>query len=230
MDALAKLLAEITEFLVGGVLLVISLTVLAYVCFPDDVAALADRKVPESIGGALTIAAVAVMYAFGVMVESASRMLLERWLTAMTVATPEFGGQPAPEPPTGWLRAVLATVFFDRSLLARPRSEEAIALRERWRTEATNYRESLGNTIEAQLKRLRIERTFAVCSAIVLVATVIAQVWVLVPVTALLVALSFRVVLERFGRYLKAIVRAHAIMEREGRSRPDTGVPTGASA
>lgn len=238
MEALAKLVAEVTEFLVGGVLFLGSLALLMHAFFSDAFRMLAERQLPETAGGALSIIALALMYAFGVIAEGSSRMLFEARLTQLTVQRQELfadrqrvarvvadlGGAAK----TGEATEEASTPGLDE-LGSRMKRKVAIILREEWRAAATSYNESLGNTIEAQLKRLRIERTFVLSGLVCVVALAVEGNWVLVAVTAVLCVVGAMLVEERFKRFLGAIVRAHVIMA-EGRAKFDSGVPTGASA
>ena len=259
MEALAKLVADITEFLVGGVLFLGSVALLAHVLFSDELGALLGLHTPNPAGGAITIVVFALVYAFGVIAEGLSRMLLEwrlTWLTATRFRFAEGHSQPGVERQsqpgvegsaatkrglflrqraTEW-RLFLRRVATEWRLLflsrvGRDKCKAAIAIREKWRLDATRQSESLGNTIEAQLKRLRIERTFFLSSLICLLALVLDGNWSIAAAAAVLCAVAGILVEERFKRFLGTIARAHTLLGEGGWRAPDSGgLPSGGTA
>lgn len=313
MEALAKLIADITEFLVGGVLFLGALALLAQALFATELQAVLRLPLPNAAASAVTLGLFALVYAFGVMAEGISRMLLEWRLTALTVKQPKIASVisigpdraeaapgPAPVEDVQLARAAAApregsvlsahrplsaaqherhdetatvdgrripaaapsetttdvadplqagdrkyttvvtqrivryirrSIFDDRPGSRQAREQRAKAIREDWRIEVTSRDESLGNTIEAQLKRLRIERTFLLSSFVCALAAVIEGNWGMGIAFSLLAAMSALLVEERFSRYLGAIVRAHTIIGLHGEgAKRDPGVGTGASA
>lgn len=222
MEDLAKFFADIIEFVVGGVFFLASLLLLANAIAPDAMESLYDdlKHAPDGFNGVYALAAVAVVYAMGIVAEGVSRVIFERRLDTLTrdkfhqhdqlpVKAASKAGQPDlradpwfPEQ-RAWLRELRKRFArSDRELIDR-----CVELRERWRIESVDH--GLTVPIDYQLKRLRIERTLALSSAIAavgLLASHLGLAFLLVACTVL----GYYLVNERFQRFLSAIARCHA--------------------
>ena len=97
----------------------------------------------------------------------------------------------------------------DRRLRERARRDMALEAREEWRLYVRTHSEQGANEITAQLKRLRIERTFLLTSTLSALALALAGLWVPFAVLVALAIASAVLVNERFDRYLGTIVRAY---------------------
>ena len=84
--------------------------------------------------------------------------------------------------------------------------------RERQRLSVVDRSDKLADAINAQLKRLRIERTLALSSAIATVAFVIRTDWGWFVGMLLLTCVAVRLVEERFTRYIKTIRASYSAL------------------
>jgi hypothetical protein len=131
-------------------------------------------EAPQGLSGGYTIAALAVVYALGIVAEGVSRLLFE------------------------WRLAQLSVKLF-------PGEQRPVEERERQRLSVVDRSDKLADAINAQLKRLRIERTLALSSAIATVAFAIRTDWGWCLGMLLLTCVAIRLVEERFNRYIKTI-------------------------
>jgi len=184
VEDLAKFFADIIEFIVGGVFFVASLLLLLHAGSPSSLESLNAglESVPDNLGAMVPIAALAVVYAMGIIAEGTSRLICEWRLTQLTRQS--LGRFKDPE----------------RDLVKR---------REKWRTRAGAHSPSLEAKINAQLKRLRIERALLLSSAIACLAFIIDR-QALPAVITLVLAVTTGVLVEvRFRRFLDSIVDAY---------------------
>jgi hypothetical protein len=79
VEDLAKFFADVIEFIVGGVLFLASLVLLVNAISSDALEELSDslRQAPEGFSGGYTIAALALIYATGILAEGVSRLCFE---------------------------------------------------------------------------------------------------------------------------------------------------------
>lgn len=152
---------------------------------------------------------VTVTYALGVIAEGLSRVLTERWLVRVTRAAAEKGS--LSEPASEAVSEAAELGEPGTPVQARvPTSSEAVSLREDWRMAAEAH-EPAAKAIHAQLKRLRIERTFLFCSSLSLIPLGRAGHWALFVIVLCLAVGSVKLVHERFERYVQAIVRSYKV-------------------
>ena len=176
MEDLAKFFADIIEFIVGGVLFLASLILFVNAVSSASLSTVSDDlgAAPEGLNGGYTIAALALIYAFGIVAEGVSRLLFE------------------------WRLAQLSVKLFPG--VANPVEE-----RERQRLSVMDRSDKLADAINAQLKRLRIERTLALSSAIATLAFAIRGDWGWCLALLALTCVAVRLVEERFTRFIKTI-------------------------
>jgi hypothetical protein len=233
MEDLAKFIADVIEFVVGGVFLVASLVLLVHAVSPDTTETVRDQF-GDPAGGLstlYTVGGLAVVYAMGIVAEGVSRMICEWRLRQLTVH--RFAVPSTSDPAV--LREDLTVVglcrtngALERHLADQPRmrpwhvsrlwrrfrlrkrlGKRAEKLREMWRTAAGTAKQQYADNINTQLKRLRIERTLLLSNLIALAAVLILHRWLL---GALLVGFGLvlaGLVNERFIRFLNAIVNCY---------------------
>jgi hypothetical protein len=176
VEDLAKFFADIIEFIVGGVLFLASLALFVNAVSSASLHTVTDDlgDAPQGLSGGYTVAALAVVYALGIVAEGVSRLLFE------------------------WRLAQLSVKLF-------PGEAHPVEERERQRLSVVDRSDKLADAINAQLKRLRIERTLALSSAIATVSFVIRTDWGWFVGMLLLTCVAVRLVEERFTRYIKTI-------------------------
>ena len=186
MEDLAKFFADIIEFIVGGVLFLASLLLFVNAVSSASLSTVSDDlgEAPEGLSGGYTIAALAVVYALGIVAEGVSRLLFE------------------------WRLAQLSVKLF-------PGEAHPVEERERQRLSVVDRSDKLADAINAQLKRLRIERTLALSSAIATVAFAIRTDWGWFLALLLLTCVAVRLVEERFNRYIKTIKASFSALPPE---------------
>ena len=223
MDSFADFIANAVEFLVGGILSSLALVVLIV----DHVDA--DRLTPAQVSllsansSLLFFMGIAIAYAVGVAAESMARWTFEWLLDRITVRTRQFLPSrvvvtAVDAPTTG--RARLREWIVARALGAHPLApgepkvqftiqdrSSAREERERQRSTVMTWHVSLYEDVQAQLKRLRLERVFALSLFVTTLALAGRQSW-----TAAGWALGGLVIMSvlveaRFGRYCKSIYR-----------------------
>jgi len=179
VEDLAKFFADIIEFIVGGVLFVASLLLVLHAVSTRTLEALSDglASTPSGLDAGYTVAALAMVYAMGIVAEGVSRAIFEPRLTKRT-------GK------------------------AFPGADDAVGERERLRLSVKHQSEKLDGAVNAQLKRLRIERTLALSSAIATVAFLIEPRWWFLFFLGLTVVAMW-LVEERFRRYVATIKDAY---------------------
>lgn len=202
MEDFVKYLADIIEFLVGGVLISLAIIVSFALFFPSQIGALTEAlfAVPDSYGLLISLGAFALVYGLGVIFEGISRTVVEWRLDRVTVDCVTR----AEMPPAGLHGAAL--------------TRWAVHQREAWRAIA-EADEAGKRAITNQLSRLRVERTFLLTSYIVMIAFAIKSLSVRPVVInefglgALLMAvfsvILYNLVNARFKRYVNGIVREH---------------------
>lgn len=219
MEDFVKYLADIIEFLVGGVVMVFAIVVSAYLFIPEQLNELVQvfAEAPNSIGTLITLTSLGLVYGLGIIFEGLSRALVEWKLDRITVKR----------------------ISAERTLpvLVRPNDAEdietpspseplpqaelviwATGIREDYRRRVEADVSGL-RTITTQLSRLRVERTFLLASLVITLALVAKIVSTLpdftsgYPIGALIMLLvtllMYHLVNERFRRYVDAIVREY---------------------
>jgi hypothetical protein len=176
VEDLAKFFADIIEFIVGGVLFLASVLLFVNAVSSASLSTVTDDlgKAPQGLNGGYTVAALAVVYALGIVAEGLSRLLFE------------------------WRLGQLSVKLF-------PGEAHPVEERERQRLSVIDRSDKLADAINAQLKRLRIERTLALSSAIAAFAFALRTDWGWCLGLLLLTAVAVRLVEERFTRYIKTI-------------------------
>lgn len=266
MDEFVKYVADIIEFLVGGILFIGAMILFLALFAPELTRSALDAvaEVPPSFEPAVTIAAVAVVYALGVIAEGISRVAVEWRLSWITRSTADFG-DPGPQN-VEERAALLARSHLRRRLLpcrscaraarrrdasiaedapgsaggrpeetseggsptpggtddlsglgerhrrrfrARARNELFLDIREEWRAHVEARSEAGRAAISAQLKRLRIERTFLLSSSLSGLTLLVAGHWVPAGLMLAVSVMAGFLVNERFDRYVHTIVRAY---------------------
>lgn len=214
MEDFIKYLADILEFLVGGILIAISIAVTFALFFPQlitpTVAAL--LSVPDSLGLLVSLTGIGILFALGVVFEGASRSIVEWRLEHITTE-----------------RLRLKPGAPDHASTAELR-RWAVERREEWRgiveADDSGYR-----TIATQLSRLRIERLFLLSSFIVFAAFTV-KAFTVSPlavngygaaalVTLVFIWLLFNLVNTRFNRFVGTIIREHARLTKPTNSPQD---------
>lgn len=202
MEDFVKYLADIIEFLVGGVLIAIAFVICFALFFPDLIEPTMSLlfQIPDSIGLVVSLAAFALVYGLGVIIEGVSRAVVEWRLERVTVDCISA----VRRPPHGLTGPAL--------------TRWAVQKREKWRGIA-EADEAGKRAISTQLSRLRVERTFLLTSYIVMVALAIKSL-LTTPIalngygiaTLFMIAFSvmlFRLVNVRFGRFVNGIIREY---------------------
>ncbi|MGO3146203.1 MAG: hypothetical protein ACTIJ6_00845 [Leucobacter sp.] len=215
MEDFVKYLADIIEFLVGGVLIALAIVVSFALFFPDLVDPVMHTlfQIPDSIGLVVSLAGLALIYGLGVIIEGVSRAVVEWRLDRVTVECISAFRQPPQE------------------LQGAELTQWAVRTREVWRA-AAEADESGKSAITTQLSRLRVERTFLLTSYIVMVALAIKSL-VVSPAavngyglaTLVMIAFSiilFRLVNVRFGRFVNGIIREYHRLQPASADTPPT--------
>lgn len=202
MEDFVKYLADIIEFLVGGVLIAIAVVISLALFFPELIEPTMRLlfQIPDSIGLVVSLSAFALVYGLGVIIEGISRAVVEWRLERVTVACISAVRQP----PHGLSGAAL--------------TRWAVQKREKWRGIA-EADEAGKRAISTQLSRLRVERTFLLTSYIVMIALAIKSLLAAPTAfngygiaTLFMIAFSiilFRLVNVRFGRFVNGIIREY---------------------
>lgn len=241
MESLSDFIANAFEFLVGGLLVILALIIClqqfyAPAEFFGDMIALTELLDSTVVAFAL----VPFTYAVGVVAESAARSLFEPLLERVTVRNPEFRreqsywdqivtkAEPSEGAPPGtFVQKYLALKGALRTRHQRARGillgpeytleemKRACAERERQRLAVmrTHQNLPLHGEIQGQLKRLRIERMFALSMALVAFGYIATAQFGPGLLLAFLTVLSGLLVQGRFHRYCKAIARGYSYLD-----------------
>lgn len=203
MEDFIKYLADILEFLVGGVLVAAAIVVSCALFFPESFAAASDVlfTVPDSFSLIVSLGGLGLIYGIGVIAEGISRALMEWRLSNVTHAC-----------------FVAAGAVPDR-LAEADAKQWTVKTREDWRA-VVEADESGYRAVTTQLSRLRIERIFLLASYIMLISLTLKAVLVSpvllngYGIAALLMAafsiVLFNLVNTRFARFVNGIVREYA--------------------
>jgi hypothetical protein len=226
VETLSEFFASAVEFLVGGVLFLLSLVFLLSVGV--TVPKLTKDEMDLLSANATLIATVflSAAYAMGVVAESLARSPFEFLLDRVTVRTKVFlplGDRTPPSEPDGaptsapsrwralqnwFIVAGLGDNFtIDQRNLARDE-------RERQRT-AVMTDESLHAEVQGQLKRLRLERVTTLCLAVTAFSFVIRGHWHYSEVAGAATICMGWVVKGRFRRFVGTIVRTYKLVDGE---------------
>lgn len=119
-----------------------------------------------------------------------------------TIPLGQQDGTPAERP--------LAARWQDLSYANAALRDKSEKLREKWRTTAGTTKDSYAATINTQLKRLRIERSLFLSSCITVLALLWLHQWLLGAVLLLCTYGLYKLVEERFSRFLEAIVNCYS--------------------
>jgi hypothetical protein len=176
VEDLAKFFADIIEFIVGGVLFLASLLLFVDAISPASLA---------SLTGDLDEAPSGLSGAYPV---AGLALVYALGIVAEGVSRLLFE----------WRLGQLSVTLFP----GHPRPVEE---RERQRLSVVDRSDKLADSVNAQLKRLRIERTLALSSAIATLACAIMTEWGWFAGLLLLTVVALRLVEERFTRYIKTI-------------------------
>jgi hypothetical protein len=183
VEDLAKFFADIIEFIVGGVLFLASLAL-----FVSAVSSASLHTVTKDLGDA-------PQGLSGAYTVAALAVVYAVGIFAEGVSRLLFE----------WRLAQLSVKLF-------PGEAHPVEERERQRLSVVDRSDKLADAINAQLKRLRIERTLALSSAIATVAFVIRTDWGWFLGMLLLTCVAVRLVEERFTRYIKTIKASYAAL------------------
>ncbi len=222
METLSEFVASAIEFIVGGVLFLLSVAGAAVAVFHVRL----DIKELAALGQAYSTAATAIFaslaYATGVFAESVARASFEWQLDRITVRTPEFLSARGaldvpPDWPWGRFRQALSRRLLGDGFTVADRTV-ARAERERQRWDVMRTDPGLYADIGGQLKRLRVERVVALCLAIVAFACL----WsghVTPGLFVVVAALGMGALVNaRFERFVKAIKGGYRLMRTEAAS------------
>lgn len=218
MEDFVKYLADIIEFLVGGILILLSLLIACYLFFPDQVVAAMGllAGASDSLGLPIGFVVIGLVYGVGIIFEALSREIVEWRLTRVTVAV---------------LVDALGVPTRDGAPLEGAELKKwAVDQREAWRR-AVEADDAGRRAVVAQLSRLRVERVFLLASYIVLVAFAVRCIFTVPPIlnwyafgvlgAAAFSALLFHLVNVRFGRFVKEIMREQSRLHPSEAVRKD---------
>ncbi len=197
MDALSEFVASAIEFLVGGVLVTIPL-----IFFFSE---FANSINPNQFANALmayttivTMVAIALTYAVGVIAESLARALFEPLLDRITLSHDDFQTPGSLDAQTRDERLRMTKKERERQRILVMRTEPA-----------------LHAEIQGQLKRLRLERVATLSLILGAIAASRHGAWSLLPLLLGGAAILTLMVNVRFGRYCGSISRSAALLAKE---------------
>jgi len=184
----------------------------------------------------VTIVFVAAAYAMGVVAESLARGPFEILLDRITVRTDAFfhgtgatvNGEGSADGKRSAWRNRIAEFGLGREYTIRQRNL-ARAERERQRAKVMTWHVSLHAEVQGQLKRLRLERVFALSLAVTAVSLGIRGHWQYAALGLVATAGMVWVVNTRFQRYCAAIARAYKLVDEENLKLVPQGMTTGAA-
>lgn len=225
MDSFADFIASAVEFLVGGVLF--SLALLVLLNNQIDVNALSQGQVDllAANSSLLFFIGIAIAYAVGVAAESMARWSFEWLLDRITVRTPQFLPErivltQAASAVSWYVRLrdgfVSACLGGQQLVADGPRVPFTIAdrtaardEREKQRSTVMTWHVSLYDDVQAQLKRLRLERVMALSLLVTTGALVWRSSWTAAGWSFVGLVVVSILVHARFGRYCKSIRRGY---------------------
>jgi hypothetical protein len=261
MEALSDFISSVVEFLVGGILFTLALGYLLLgITGVPHIDADAKRVLGQS-SAVLPIAIIFIflVYALGVVAESAARAIFEVVLDRLTVRKPEFletrttsavsasasssassdSSERSSSRPTkfrtrltkllhgdGKFRTRLTEFLLGDDYTVEDRNA-ARSERESQRARIMTFHPSLHAEVQGQLKRLRLERVFALSMGIFTVALAIRGSigWSIVGLVT--TGGLCWLVKTRFGRYCGAIARANKLIVRENMRQVDPAEQSG---
>jgi hypothetical protein len=234
VETLSDFFASAVEFLVGGVLFIVSVAFLlsAWLTLPHANAS--DKDLLTAYSTLITTVFVAAAYAMGVVAESLARSPFEVLLDRITVRTEAFlpdhgAGVRRQAPPVGaWsARRIRITERFLGDGYTVDHRKAARAERERQRMKVMTC-ETLHAEVQGQLKRLRLERVSALCFFVIAVALVIRGHWQFAALALASTTGMVWVVNTRFRRFIGAIVRTYDLLIHESPPQISPGLSTNA--
>ncbi|MEP7191557.1 MAG: hypothetical protein ABI903_01680 [Actinomycetota bacterium] len=239
METLSDFFASAVEFLVGGVLFVISVAFLVSAGFTPPNLTELQRELLSGYETLITLVFVALAYAMGVVAESLARSSFEFLLDRVTVRTEAFlpGGDgpviaqgSVPVRGSAWRNRINAWWKWVIELgLGGDYTvhHRYLARKERERQRMTVMtRETLHTEVQGQLKRLRLERVSSLCFAIVAFSLMFRGQWQYAALVSACTAGMIWIVNSRFRRFCGAIVRTYDVVAQENLQQ----VPQGLSA
>ena len=220
MDTMSEFVASAVEFIVGGMLFtlaVLSLLLSGATFHP------VDSQLVDLLSASTTLVAavfVAISYVMGVVAESLARSMFEGLLDRVTVRTEAFRdphGHPSSEITVathrrGALRTRLIQFVLGDGFTTADR-DAARAERERQRAVVMTFHVTLHSEVQGQLKRLRMERVFALSLLVTVASLVIRHEWGWAMTSGAALILSVWLVKGRLDRYAAAIARGHQRVE-----------------
>jgi hypothetical protein len=228
VEDLADLLASVFEFLVGGMLFTAALVFLALSTSAPSLATSDQLQTITSNTSLAVLVLVAFAYVMGVVAESLARELFEPLLDRVTVRNRAFARGDDGEPNGAlaerieadatargrrWLwwrqqklRRVIGGDFSLHDCASTARE------RDRQRTKVMNA-ETLNHEVVSQLKRLRLERVFALSLAVAAPGLILRGDLGYGLVCIASVAVMIHLVQIRFRRYCDAIARVYRLDE-----------------
>lgn len=232
METLSDFFASAVEFLVGGILFMMSVIFLVSAGFTLPILTQAQGELLKGYETLITLVLVALAYAMGVVAESLARSPFEFLLDRITVRTEAFlpgNGGPVitqgsvPVRGSAWRDRFTdfclgGTYTVDHRYLARKE-------RERQRMKVMTY-VTLHAEVQGQLKRLRLERVSSLCFAIIALGLAVRGQWQYAALVSACTAGMIWVVNTRFKRFCGAIVRTYDLVTQENLKQ----IPQGLSA
>lgn len=213
MDDFVNVLAEVFEFVVGG-MLVLAATVFVILgvtpgqTWSDDVLEYLRGTDQALLAG---IVGIVLSYAVGILGEGGSHALFEWRLDRATWAHEAFRTErgldelPPAEPWHVALRHPRWPSRVDRAELKVLKKE-----RERQRTYVMSRHPLIHRQVESQLKRLRVERMAALASLLFVVGFGLRHEWASAGIAAVLSVYLVWLVFRRFGRFCSSISAGYA--------------------
>jgi hypothetical protein len=230
VETLSDFFASAVEFLVGGVLFIVSVAFLlsTWITFPS--LSSGDKTQFSAFETLITTVFVAAAYALGVVAESLARSPFEPLLDRITVRTEAFlpdhgAGVTRQAPASGrWTarRNQITELCLGDDFTVDHR-KAARAERERQRMKVMMC-ETLHAEVQGQLKRLRLERVSTLCFFVVAVALLTKGHWQFAAFALASTAGMIWVVHTRFRRFCGAIVRTYDLLIHESPAQISQGL------
>jgi hypothetical protein len=231
LENISDFFSNAVEFLVGGVLF--SMSVAFLILAGSTVPRLNPYEVSLLSATATIILGlgVAVAYAMGVVAESLARSLFEILLDRITVRNEAFlpgNSAPAPgvAPASGKLgawRNRITEFALGGEYTVRQRNV-ACDERERQRTKVMTCHVSLHAEVQGRLRRLRLERVFALSLAVTTFALVIRGQWRYAALGLVVTAAMVWLVNMRLKRYCGAIAGGFRLVDEENMRQVPQGL------
>ncbi len=225
MDSFADFIASAVEFLVGGILFSLALVVLLFESVDTSALTAGQIALLSANSSLLFFIGIAIAYAVGVAAESMARWSFEWLLDRITVRTPQFlptrvplTAQDRPTTPRERLRAWIVGLALGGQPLAAGDPSVGFTVqdrsaareeREKQRSTVMTFHVSLYDDVQAQLKRLRLERVFALSLLVTTLALVGRSQWTAAGWSLCGLVVMSILVEARFGRYCKSIYRGY---------------------